>query len=274
MTAHEFITIKPGTARLILSIPHAGTVIPDHLAGDYVSRWQAQADADWWLGELYDFAAAMDVTIVQTSISRSVIDVNRDPSGVSLYPGMATTGLCPTEDFDGRPLYKTGLAPDAAAIAERLDRYFQPYHAALAAEIARVRALHGDIVVFDAHSIRSNIPRLFDGTLPVCNIGTNDGVSATPALTDALAAHCAASRFSHIVNGRFKGGYITRHYGAPNHGVHAVQLELACRAYIDEPDGDITPHNWPTPYAATRASAVRALLHILFNTCIDQQISK
>jgi formiminoglutamase len=273
MSDPAFLTIRPGNSRLILSIPHAGIEIPTALADRYVSRWQAQADADWWLPQLYDFVESLDVTIIRTAISRSVIDVNRDPSGVSLYPGMATTGLCPTEDFDGRPLYHPGAAPDAAEIAQRRAIWFDPYHAALHREITRLRAVHDAIVLFDAHSIRSIIPRLFDGLLPVCNLGTNDGASASPDLLAVLAARCGASGFSHITNGRFKGGYITRHYGNPAGGIHAVQLELACRGYIDEPTGPITPETWPTAYDAARAAPIRALLRDLFDACLHHDLS-
>jgi formiminoglutamase len=273
MSDPAFLTIRPGNSRLILSIPHAGIEIPAALADRYVSRWQAQADADWWLPQLYDFAEDLDITIIRTAISRSVIDVNRDPSGVSLYPGMATTGLCPTEDFDGRPLYHPGALPGDDEIGERLAGYFAPYHAALRDAIARVRALHDNIVLFDAHSIRSVIPRLFEGVLPVCNLGTNDGASASRDLLAVLAARCGASGFSHITNGRFKGGYITRHYGNPAGGVHAVQLELACRGYIDEPDGAIAPDNWPTAYDAARAAPMRALLRELFDACLHHDLS-
>lgn len=273
MSIPDFLRLRQGQSRLILSIPHAGTDLPTDCAPLFVSPWQARADADWWLEKLYDFAEELDATILRTTVSRSIIDVNRDPSGRSLYPGMATTGLCPETDFDGRPLYREGGVPDAAAIAERRTRYFDPYHAALAAEIERLRMLHGNIVLFDAHSIRSRIPRLFEGVLPVCNIGTNAGISAHPALGSAFEARIAASPFDHVRDGRFKGGWITRHYGAPAQGVHAIQLELACRAYIDEPEGPIDPDNWPTPYAAPRARDIRAVLRDLFATCLTLSLS-
>ncbi|HEX7390862.1 MAG TPA: N-formylglutamate deformylase [Acidiphilium sp.] len=274
MSTPDFIKLRQGNSRLILSLPHTGTEIPDDLAQRFVSRWQTLADADWWLEKLYDFAEKRDATLIRTTMSRSVIDVNRDPSGVSLYPGMATTSLCPLTDFDGAPLYRDGYETDDAEIARRRALYFDPYHAALAAEIARLRKSHDTIVLFDGHSIRSRIPRLFDGLLPVCNIGTNDGVTASPALIDRIVALCAASPFSHVVNGRFKGGYITRHYAAPADGVHAVQLELACRAYIDEPEGAISDANWPTPYVPERAKIVRDLLTSIIDACHDTALAR
>jgi formiminoglutamase len=238
----SFLKIRRGEAPLILSIPHAGTDIPVTLEPELVSLWRARKDADWHLERLYAFAEELDATIIRTTISRTVIDVNRDPSGASLYPGQVTTGLCPMETFDGEPLYQPGGEPGVAEIARRKAEYFEPYHAALAVEIRRLRHHHKSLVLYDCHSIRSNIPRLFPGELPQFNIGTNDGKSCAPAFSSQVAALCDG--FTHVVNGRFKGGWITRHYGNPGHGVHALQMELACRGYMEEPEApDAT--NWP-----------------------------
>lgn len=262
------ILIRRGTAPLLLSIPHAGTEIPDSIAPRLVSFWRARKDADWHLPALYDFAAGLGATIVSTQISRTAIDVNRDPSGASLYPGMATTSLCPETTFDGEPLYAPGAAPDDAEIAMRRQAYFDPYHAALQAELARLRASHPIVVLYDAHSIRSVIPRLFEGSLPNFNIGTNDGRSCAPALSGAVAQACAASpAFSSVTNGRFKGGWITRHYGKPEAGVHAVQMELACRGYMEEPDS-ATAYTWPSPYDPARAAPMREALQHILSACL------
>ena len=239
-------TLRRGNAPLILSMPHAGTEIPGEFAGVFVSDWLARRDTDWHLPLLYSFAAALDATILAARISRSVIDLNRDPSGVSLYPGQTTTGLCPTETFDGEPLYR-GALPDEAEIARRRETYFAPYHAALREEIARLRARHAQVTLYDCHSIRSEIPRLFDGVLPQFNIGTNGGASCAPALEAGVVAACAVPGFTHVLNGRFKGGWITRHYGKPEDGVHAIQMELACRGYMEEPRA-ISPANWPSAF--------------------------
>ncbi len=241
----SLFTLRRGNAPLILSIPHAGTEIPEEFSGVFVSDWLARKDADWWLPQLYSFAEALDATIIAAKISRSVIDVNRDPSGVSLYPGQVTTGLCPTETFDGEPLYK-GAVPDEAEIARRRDIYFTPYHNALRSEIERVQALCGRVVLYDCHSIRSHIPRLFEGELPQFNIGTNDGKSCDAAVQAHVQHVCAESGFSYVVNGRFKGGWITRHYSEQVRNIHAIQMELGCRGYMDEPLS-VTPDNWPTP---------------------------
>lgn len=268
MRAHPpWLTVRRGESPLLLSMPHAGTEIPAALEPRFVSPWLARKDADWWIERLYDFAADLDASVVRTSISRSVIDVNRDPSGASLYPGQATTGLCPSETFDGEPLYRDGAAPGAPEIAERRAAYFDPYHAAVASEIARLRAKHRHVVLYDCHSIRSAIPRLFEGTLPTFNIGTNSGASCDPALAGVVAAHCAASGMGHVVDGRFKGGYITRAYGNPDNGVHAVQMELACRSYLPEPSGSPDSTNWPPAYDPTYAAPVRATLREILAAC-------
>lgn len=262
-----WLTVRRGKAPLVVSTPHAGTEIPPEFESRLVSPWLARRDADWWLEKLYDFAADLDATIIRTSISRTVIDVNRDPSGVSLYPGQATTELCPTTTFDGEPLYRDGAAPDAAEVAERRKTYFDPYHAALRGEIERLRGMHKSIVLYDCHSIRSVIPRLFEGTLPNFNIGTNSGKSCAESLTQSVEALCAESGKSHVVNGRFKGGYITRANGDPKNGVHAIQMELACRGYIDEPLGPVNEKNWPTPYDPAYAAPIRTTLKKILETC-------
>ncbi|MGR4864566.1 N-formylglutamate deformylase [Caulobacter sp. LARHSG274] len=263
----DWLHVRRGDAPLVVSIPHAGTEIPPDLEARLASPWLARKDADWWLEQLYDFAGDLGATVVRTAVSRTVIDVNRDPSGASLYPGQATTGLCPTETFDGEPLYRPGQEPDAAAIAARRTQFFDPYHEALRGELDRLRAVHGQVVLYDAHSIRSRAPRLFDGELPQFNIGTNGGAACAPALTAAVEAACDATGLPRVTDGRFKGGWITRRYGRPEQGVHAVQMELACRGYIDEPPA-LTPENWPTPYHPPRAAFLRSALAEVLKACV------
>ena len=270
----DWISVTRGDAPLLVSVPHTGTEIPAAFEPALVSPWLARKDADWWIERLYDFAAGLGATVVRTAISRTVIDVNRDPSGVSLYPGQATTELCPTTTFDGEPLYLAGMEPSTDEIAERRSRYFDPYHATLRAETERLRARHGTVVVYDCHSIRSVIPRLFEGTLPHCNIGTNSGASCAPALTGAIVGICAGSGFSHVVNGRFKGGYITRSLGDPQAGIHAVQMELACRGYMTEPLGPVAEGEWPTAYDESHAAPMRAALAQILQTCLTFARSK
>jgi N-formylglutamate deformylase len=263
-----WLSVARGSAPLLLSIPHTGVDIPPELAHGLVSPWLACRDADWWVDKLYDFAGELDATVVRTSISRTVIDVNRDPSGVSLYPGQATTELCPTTTFDGDPLYLAGAEPDARSKADRMAQYFQPYHDALGAEIARLRERHPVIVLYDCHSIRSRIPRLFPGELPHLNIGTNSGASCAPALSEVVRSVCQSGPFSCITDGRFKGGYITRRYGRPAEAVHALQMELACRGYLREEQTPVQPGSWPPAYDADYASPLRSLLRRALLACL------
>ena len=262
--SRDWLTVVEGSTRLIVAFPHTGTDIPADIEARMVSPWLARKDADWWVDRLYDFAAGMGATTVRTAISRSVIDVNRDPSGASLYPGMTTTGLCPTETFDGEPLYRPGQEPTEAEIAARRATWFDPYHAALRSQIERLGA-GGSAVLYDAHSIRSVVPRLFDGQLPLFNIGDNDGTTCAPALTRAVEAACGASQ---VTNGRFKGGWTTRHYGRPGAGVHAIQMELADRGYILDPEGDVSEADWPSPYEPGRAEPMRRRLRDVLTACI------
>ncbi|MEG3122290.1 N-formylglutamate deformylase [Sphingomonas sp. GB1N7] len=265
----DWLQVKRGDAPLVVAFPHTGTDIPESIAGRFRSPWLARKDADWWIDRLYDFAGELGATTIRTTISRSVIDVNRDPSGVSLYPGQATTGLCPTESFDGEPLYRDGLEPDAAEIAGRRATWFDPYHTAIATELERLRDGHDRVVLYDAHAIRSIVPRLFDGELPQFNLGTFDGAACAPELTRAVAAPLATSSYSHVVNGRFKGGWTTRHYGQPGAGGHAIQMELACRGYMADPAGAIDERNWPSPFDPETAAPLRIILRNMLTACID-----
>lgn len=260
-----WLDIRRGDAPLIVAFPHTGNDLAD-VGERFVSPWIARRDADWWVDRLYAFARELGATTVRTAISRSVIDVNRDPSGASLYPGMATTELCPTTTFDGDRLYP-GDGPDAAEITRRRATWFDPYHAALAQEVARLRPHHSRITLYDAHSIRSRIPRLFDGDLPQFNIGTNNGTTCAPALAASIERLCAASGRSHVTNGRFKGGWTTRHYGQPDGGVHAIQMELAIRGYMDEPES-LDSASWPPPFDPARAAPLSAILREILQACI------
>jgi N-formylglutamate deformylase len=263
-----WLRVQRGDAPVVLSLPHTGTAIPAEIEAQLVSPWLARKDADWWVDDLYDFAHELGITTVRTAMSRTVIDVNRDPSGQSLYPGANTTGLCPVATFDNEALYLPGLKPDAGDINQRLESYFVPYHAAILSELERLGGENPRVVLYDAHSIRSRIPHLFDGELPQFNIGTNDGESCDAALTEAVEAACARFDYGRVTNGRFKGGWITRYYGEPARGVHAIQMELGCRGYMDEPETAVTTDNWPTPYDRARAAPLRAALRAVLEACI------
>lgn len=263
----EWLQITRGDAPLIVSMPHTGTRIPPEIDARLTSPWLGRKDTDWHVEKLYDFAPSLGATTIRTTVSRTVIDVNRDPRGQSLYPGQATTELCPTTTFDGEALYKEECELDSEEIPARTALYFDPYHAAVAAEISRLRGKRAKIVLFEAHSIRSAIPRLFEGELSNFNIGTNSGASCDAALTAAVEAAGDKTSFSRVTNGRFKGGWTTRHYGKPSEGVHAIQLELACRGYMDEPR-DVFPDNWPTAYDIEHAAEMRDALGKILQACL------
>lgn len=265
----SWLTARRGDAPLIVSFPHTGTEIPAEYETRLLSPWIARKDADWWIDKLYDFASDLGATIVHTAISRTVIDVNRDPSGATLYPGQQTTELCPTTTFDGELLYKSGAELKPAEVPERRVRFFDPYHAALEGEIARLRKTHSTVVLYDCHSIRSVIPRLFAGELPNFNIGTNSGSSCDASLTSAVEAVCAETSFNRAINGRFTGGWITRRHGNPEKGVHAIQMELACRGYMREQLGPVTEDVWPTTYDSSYARPMRDALTSILETCLS-----
>lgn len=264
---NNWLHIHHGDAPLIVAFPHTGADIPDPYAANLVSPWRARKDADWHVEKLYAFAAHLGATTVRTAISRTLIDVNRDPSGASLYPGMATTELCPTTTFDGESLYKDAT-PNAAEIDARRTQFFAPYHAALQTEIDRLKSRYPAIVLYDAHAIRSHVPRLFDGALPHFNVGTNSGASCAPALAQTVTDICTnAEGFKTVRDGRFKGGYTTRFYGCPADNVHAIQMELAFRAFVQEPR-DVNDCNWPPTYDPAFTAPVSAVLERVLRACL------
>ncbi|RQV70311.1 N-formylglutamate deformylase [Burkholderia cenocepacia] len=231
---HPTYYFEQGNIPLILSIPHLGTEIPDDLRAVMTPAALDVADTDWHLDRLYGFATRVGASILGARFSRYVIDLNRPPGGESLYPGQTTTALCPTETFRGEPLYRVGCAPDNKAIEARLDAYWEPYHAQLRAEIDRLTRLFGSVLLWEAHSIAGVLPRLFDGKLSDLNLGTNNGKSCASSVIDAAMTTLAGQPYSHALNGRFKGGYITRAFGQPDERVHAIQLEMCQSTYMNE----------------------------------------
>lgn len=254
-------SLQRGTAPLLVSIPHLGTELPADIAAQMNDVAPLRRDTDWHLDRLYDFAAGLGATVLRAKVSRYVIDLNRPPGGESLYPGQATTGLCPTETFPGEPLYVAGREPDAAEQARRLQAYWRPYHDTLAAELERLRAAHGAVLLWDAHSIASHVPRLFEGKLPDLNFGTADGRSCDAGLAERVIEVARRSPFSWVENGRFKGGHITRHYGAPQRGVHAIQLEMCQSLYMQEEP--------PFGYLPERAAQVQPVLRGMLEAALD-----
>jgi N-formylglutamate deformylase len=231
----DVYTLHRGTQPLLVSVPHVGRELPPAQRPRYVERAFQFEDADWHLDELFGFVKALGASLIVPRYSRFLIDLNRPPENAPMYPGVNNTELCPTRFFTGDSLYRTGMAPDASEIARRVRVYWQPYHDALHAELHRIHTAHGHAVLFDGHSIKSELPWLFEGKLPDLNLGTASGASCAPALRAALKRVLdAQAHYTHVTDGRFKGGHITRHYGRPDKGIHAVQLEMCWSCYMAE----------------------------------------
>ena len=250
-------TLHRGSSPLLVSMPHIGTDIPADLKDDFVPRALAVEDADWHLDRLYNFLPAMGASVLTPRHARYVVDLNRPPDDAPMYPGASNTELCPTRFFTGDALYRPGREPQGPERVARRSTYWQPYHSALAQELARIKALHGYALLWDAHSIRSHIPWLFDGKLPDLNVGTAGGASADASIAEAVmgAVVTGASGVTQVLNGRFKGGYITRHYGAPLDHVHAVQLEKCQSLYMQQ--------EAPFAYDAVKAAQIQPLLQTM-----------
>lgn len=257
----KIFTLRRGALPLLVSMPHSGEQL-----GPYSERMTAAAqriaDTDWHLPMLYDFLTDMGVSVLVANFSRYVVDLNRDPAGTSLYPGQNVTELCPTSTFAEEALYLEGETPDEAEVDQRIETYWQPYHRALMQELNRMKVEHGYALLWDAHSIASRVPRFFEGKLPDFNLGTNDGASSGRGLGEVLlSAAEKAPNYSAVLNGRFKGGYITRRYGKPQYNIHAVQLELSQATYMNEA--------YPFDYDADKAGDVAVPVRTLIETMID-----
>lgn len=244
------VEVSRGDAPVVLGLPHTGTWLPGDIRARLNDRGRLLTDTDWHVHRLYD-GLLPGATTVRATFHRYVIDANRPPEDESLYPGQNTTGLVPLTDFDGQPIWRE--APGASEVPARIAGFHAPYHAALAAELARVRGLHGVAILFDCHSIRSRIPFLFDGTLPDFSIGTASGASCDPRIEAAVREVCEASGRTTVTNGRFKGGWTTRRYGRPGEGVHAIQMELAQSTHLFTE----TP---PFAYDTAKAAGLRPVL--------------
>lgn len=249
-----------GDSPLLISVPHDGLAVPADILARMTPAGAALPDTDWHVAELYAFARELGASMLVASYSRYVVDLNRPASDESLYPGQLATGLCPEQTFAGEDIYASG-GVDAAEVAARTDAYWKPYHDQLAATLSALRERHGYALLWDAHSIPSEVPRLFDGELPALNVGTFGGRSCAARLEEAVTAVAADSPWSHVLNGRFQGGFITREYGAPSEQVHAVQLEIAQRVYMDEAS---------SAYDEQKASWLRDTLRRMLETYIKE----
>lgn len=260
MTDNAVYRLHEGRLPLLVSIPHDGSEVPEKILSGMTPVARKLPDNDWHVGRLYKFARAMGAWVLAARVSRYVVDLNRPADDRALYTDVATTGLCPTETFAGDPIYVDGRAPGEAERIERVRCYWQPYHDALDVTLARLRAQHGCALLWDAHSIAGEVPRLFDGELPALNIGTNDGQSCPEQIAAAVERVARESPFRTVVNGRFRGGYITRHYGQPDAACYAIQMELSQRCYMDESS---------LRYDPKRAAALRETLRRLLHTFVE-----
>ena len=250
--------IDIGNSPLLLAQPHGGTEIPESILARLNPLGHARADTDWHITRLYADLVP-DATAVSTPVHRYVVDANRDPADQSLYPGQNTTSLCPTTTFDGDEIYLPGQAPSNDEIRDRQRLYHQPYHDALREQLERLHQKHGYVILYDCHSIRSKVRYLFEGKLPDFNIGTKDGHSCDAAIEKATINVCAAVEdYSSVCNGRFKGGWTTRHYGEPERGFHAIQMELAQCCYMLEQE--------PWSYVQDKADRLRVILGRILKT--------
>lgn len=247
-----------GRLPVLISMPHNGESLAPEIADRMTGTGREVADTDWYMDQLYDFAGALGVSCINPIYSRYVIDLNRDPNGVNLYPGANSTELCPTTSFDSAPLYHEGKAPNEREIQDRITTYWQPYHDKIAQTLAQMKAEFGVAVLLEAHSIRSQVPRFFEGQLPDFNFGNGDGISCSIELLEQVLANDFAP-YTKVANGRFKGGYITRHYGDPSNNIHALQLELSQHTYMKEPTNILDE---------TKANAVKPKLEHIVNTLI------
>lgn len=257
----EIFRFRPGRTPLLVSVPHCGTQIPDHLAARMTPAALVLSDTDWHVDRLYDFANELGAHMLMANFSRYVVDLNRDPAGTALYPGQDNTGVVPVDTFDRLPLYRPGEEPKEAETRRRIDVYWKPYHDRIQHELERLKSQHGYAILFDAHSIRSRVPRFFEGRLLDFNLGTAKGASMTPDLAERLLAICQeAEGYTGVLNGRFTGGYITRRYGRPADRIETVQLELAQATYMDE--------RAPFRYRPELADRLRPTLRRLLETLL------
>lgn len=251
---------RPGKLPVLVSIPHAGTEIPAEISERMTESARQLPDTDWFVDRLYDLPVLRDASLIVARTSRYVIDLNRPPSNESLYPGQNTTGLCPLIQFDGAPLYREGTEPTAEEISSRIKNYWQPYHEQIGAELKRLRNAHPRVLIFDAHSIASQVPRLFPGVLPDFNFGTNHGATCSASFQKTIEqfADKQLPEYSHVINGRFVGGYITRNYGQPSANIEGLQLELSQATHLDEATG-----TWDSALAVRLQSVISRLFATL-----------
>lgn len=268
LTDRPAFTFRRGTAPLLVSMPHVGTYAPPAIAARWTDEARHVPDTDWHLERLYDFVAGMGASVLVATHSRYVVDLNRPPDGSSLYPGQSVTGLCPVDTFDDTPVYRDPAdVPGEAEVAARREAIWRPYHEQLDSELSRLHAEHGVALLWDAHSIRSVLPRFFEGKLPDLNLGSGKGASCAPSLAEAVyavAREAGPQGYTSVLNGRFTGGYITRHYGRPEQGFHAIQLEMTQSSYMQEA--------LPFDYLPERATRIQPVLQRMVQAALDEAL--
>tara|TARA_Y100001970_G_C14239793_1_gene864166 strand:+ start:1047 stop:1838 length:792 start_codon:yes stop_codon:yes gene_type:complete len=261
----KLVKIDEGDGPIILTQPHGGTYIPNYALNNFNKAGLQVSDTDWHINKLYN-GLLKSASVVQALFSRNFIDANRDPSGKSLYLKLNSTELCPTKNFLGKPIYKKGMEPDSGEIEKRLKNFHSIYHNAILRQIHRVKRRHGLALVFDCHSIKSNLPFLFKGSLPDLNLGTNDGITCDPVIEEIALKSCSKIiGYKFVLNGRFKGGWTIRNYGQPKESIHSIQLELSQRIYMQE--------NFPWNYDLKKAKKIRKFLKILLNS-LESHLTK
>lgn len=264
-STNQSFSFRAGKLPVLVSFPHSSTNIPENLQPNYSEAGAQTPDTDWDLPKLYQIESSenpfADVSLIHANFSRFVIDANRPTDGTNLYPGKPTPELCPTTCFDGSPVYRSGQEPDQKEIAERIEKFWQPYHDKIRQELQRMKSEFGVAVLFDAHSILSKVPRLFDGVLPNFNMGTAAGQAASSSLEQEIKEVLVGEeKYSSVFNGRFIGGFITRNFGDPDKNIHAVQLELTQSSYMNETTGE---------FSAEKANRVRPVIFKMIQAIIN-----
>jgi len=225
---------QEGGSPLLISVPHDGRDIPASIQKQMTEVAVSIPDTDWHVAQLYEFGHELGASMIVAKYSRYVVDLNRSASDAALYEGQVSTGLCPAKTFAGEDIYRDGNGVSVTEKERRVEAYWQPYHQQIRHRLQQLKDRFGFALLWDAHSIPSEVPALFPGELPVLNIGTNNGASCTPQMCAVVAAAARESAYSAVVDDRFRGGYITRHYGRPGNDQYAIQLELAQRSYMNE----------------------------------------
>lgn len=266
---NSFRLIQPTAPKvpILLSVPHCGTEFPQELKGQYKQHLiNAPDDTDWFVNRLYDFAASMGITMIHSTFSRWVIDLNRDPESKPLYTdGRIITALCPSTTFAGESIYNDERKEvDQAEVKRRLGIYYAPYHDQLAKKIFELKNKFGKVLLWECHSIRKFVPTVHTEKFPDLILGSNDGKSAAPGIIETTLEHLGKSPFTLKHNHPFKGGYITRHFGNPSENAHALQLEMTKVNYMD--DSELN-------YDGARAEAVRKVLMKVFSELIRKCLS-